>query len=334
MIRPPRFWIHDRWWVRMLAPLSSIWAATSARRIARPGWSASVPVICCGNATVGGAGKTTLTLDLACRLTARGFAVHILSRGYRGAERGSRRVLRGDSVAMTGDEALLLARVAPTWTGSDRAATARDAIAAGAEILLMDDGLQNPTLEKTMSLLVVDGTHGFGNGRMVPAGPLREPVAAAASRCRAAVMIGSDEAGALAQLPSEMPVLRASKVQVCETATLTGRRGLAFAGIASPEKFFAALERMGVLLVGRKAFADHHTFTTMELNRLLADARALGAVLITTPKDAVRLPAGMPVEVVDVRLVWETDAGIDALLDELVSGRSPNSPPSSGPSVA
>ena len=331
MIRPPGLWTESGWLVRMLAPLSRIVAATTARRIAQAGWLAPVPVICCGNATVGGAGKTTLVLDLARRLSGRGFAVHILSRGYHGAARGPRRVLHGDSAAMTGDEALLLTEAAPTWTGADRAASARDAIAAGAEVLLMDDGLQNPSLEKSMSLLVVDGAHGFGNGRVVPAGPLREPVSAAASRCRAAVMIGSDEVGVLAQLPPKLPVLRAKKVQVCETATLTGRRALAFAGIAYPEKFFGALEQMGVLLVGRKAFADHHHFTTRELNRLRLNARALEAILVTTPKDAARLPAWLPVEIVEVRLVWETEAEIEGLLDELLSARPPAS---SRPSMA
>ncbi len=334
MIRAPAFWAREGWLPLLLAPLSHVVATVTRRRVARAGWTAPVPVICCGNATVGGAGKTTLALDLAHRLVARGVAEHELLRGYRGAARGPRRVQSGDTAAMVGDEALLLAAAAPTWVGGDRAASARDAVAAGAEVLLMDDGLQNPSLVKTMSLLVIDGATGFGNGFVLPSGPLREPVDAAASRCRAAVLIGSDAAGALARLPARLQVLRAELAQGDETAGLIGRRVLAFAGIANPAKFFSGLERAGIELVGRRGFADHHAYTAAELAQLKADAKAVEAVLVTTPKDAVRLPADASVKVVGVRLIWEADSAIEALLDELVAGRSPNSPPGPVPSVA
>ena len=162
----------------MLSPLAAVTAAATAHRVTRPGWRAAVPVICCGNVTVGGAGKTTLALDLGARLSARGHLVHFLLRGYRGVVRGPHRVTAGDTATMVGDEALLLAAVAPTWIGADRAASARAAVAAGAQVLVLDDGLQNPGLHKDLSLLVVDGATGFGNGRVLPAGPLREPVAA------------------------------------------------------------------------------------------------------------------------------------------------------------
>jgi tetraacyldisaccharide 4'-kinase len=324
MIRAPGLWTHDGGLARVLAPLSHAVTAVTARHVTQAGWRAPVPVICCGNATVGGAGKTTLALDLAHRLTARGIAVHILLRGYRGAARGPRRVVSGDQAAATGDEALLLAEAAPTWTGADRAASAAAAVAAGAQVLLMDDGLQNPSLEKTMSLLVVDGATGFGNGRVLPAGPLREPAAAAASRCRAAVLIGSDVSGAVAQLPPNLPVLSADLVQGDEIASLKGRRVLAFTGIAIPSKFFDALEKADIELVCREAFADHYTFTPKDLARLDANARALNAILVTTPKDTVRLSAGLAagldIHVISVRLVWKAEAAIEALLDELVSG--------------
>jgi tetraacyldisaccharide 4'-kinase len=324
MIQAPKFWTRNGWLAHAIAPLSCIGAAITSHRMARAGWQAPVPVICCGNATVGGAGKTTLALDLAHRLIARGIAVHVLLRGYGGAARGPRRVQAGDTAAVTGDEALLLAAVAPTWTGADRAASAQAAVAAGAEVLLMDDGLQNPSLEKTISLLVVDGAAGFGNGRVLPAGPLREPVAAAAARCRAAVLIGPDLSGAAAALPLGLPVLRAELAQDAGIAEICGRRVLAFAGIAFPEKFFAGLERAGVVVAGRAAFADHHAFTTMDLTRLARKAREMNAVLITTPKDAVRLPAGTNVYVADVHLVWENTAALESLLDGLIvagSGR-------------
>ena len=219
---PPGFWGRDGVLPRLLSPLAAVTAAVTAWRVARPGWRAPVPVICCGNVTVGGAGKTTVALDLGARLAARGRAVHFLLRGYGGSVRGPHRVAAGDTAARVGDEALLLAEVAPTWIGADRAASARAAVAAGAQVLVMDDGLQNPGLHKDLSLLVVDGASGFGNGRVLPAGPLREPVAAGAARCQAAVLIGPDLA------------LRARcRCQCCGPACGLGRRSPAGSVAAS-----------------------------------------------------------------------------------------------------
>ena len=143
-----------------------------------------------------------------------------------------------------GDEALLLAAAAPTILAHDRAAGARLALAEGAAAIVMDDGLQNPALAKTLSLLVIDGGYGFGNCLPLPAGPLREPLAAAASRVQAAVLIGEDETGALAHLPAALPVLRAR--QVAESVVdLQGRKIIAFAGIGRPAKFFASVRALG-----------------------------------------------------------------------------------------
>jgi len=319
--RPPAFWRYGTRspWPTLLAPISALVAAITAHRIARPGWRAPVPVICCGNVTVGGAGKTTLALDLAHRLRARGVAVHILLRGYGGTARGPHRVAPTDPATLVGDEALLLAEIAPTWTGADRAASARAAIAAGAELLLLDDGLQNPTLAKDLSLLVVDGASGFGNGHVLPAGPLREPVAACAARCQAAVLIGPDEAGTIAHLPPALKLLCAHLEQGPEVAALIGRRALAFAGIARPEKFFDGLDRAGVTLVACQPFSDHHSFTTRELRDLIETARSLQAIAVTTPKDAARLPPEFraQIQVVGVKQVWDEDAAIERLLDQV-----------------
>jgi tetraacyldisaccharide 4'-kinase len=282
-----------------------------------------VPVICCGNAGVGGAGKTTLVLDLCARLQARPLRVHLLTRGHGGAARGPLAVDPArHTVRDVGDEALLLARAAPTWLGADRAATARAAIAAGAQVLLMDDGLQNPTLAKTASLLVVDGPAGFGNGRVLPAGPLREPVRAAAARCAAAILVGEDEARGLARLPPGLPVLRADLRPGDGLAALAGRPVVAFAGIGRPEKFFAMLEAAGVAVARRVPFADHHVFSPAELGRLARLAAELGAVPVTTPKDHMRIPAAERAgfAVLGVRLAWRDEAALDALLDRLVPG--------------
>lgn len=318
MPRAPAFWFRDGWMAKMLSPLAAIGAAMTARRVARPGWRAPVPVICCGNVTVGGAGKTTVVLDLARRLAAGGHAVHILLRGYGGRSRGTRRVSVEDTAIDVGDEALLLAEVAPTWTGADRAASARAAVAAGATVLLMDDGLQNPLLKKDFSLLIVDGATGFGNGRVLPAGPLREPVAAGAARCQAAVLIGAP-----LSLPADLPVLHGSLVQGPEIAALKGRRVLAFAGIAYPEKFFAPLAEAGAEIVRRMPFPDHHPYSRGEMAAVLAEAAKLNAIPVTTPKDAVRLPADerARVTVVGVGLEWEDETALTDLLEGIVAPR-------------
>ncbi len=315
----PPFWYDDGIIARMLSPASAIGAAMTARRVARRGWRAPVPVVCCGNATVGGAGKTTLVLDLARRLTGHG--AHVLLRGYGGSLTGPHRVMPDDPVALVGDEALLLTQFADTWIGADRAASAKAAVAAGARLLLMDDGLQNPTLLKTMSILVIDGNSGFGNGRVLPAGPLREPVAAAAARCRLALLIGQDLRGALGQVPPALPVLRADLVQDPSIAALAGQRVVAFAGIARPGKFFDPLRQAGALMVAAHAFPDHHRFTEPQQERLLQEARHHQAVLVTTPKDAVRLPAAFrdKVIIVGVGLAWQKPEQIDQLLDTLIA---------------
>jgi tetraacyldisaccharide 4'-kinase len=310
-LHPPAFWRHDGVVPRLLSPLGAITAGVTAWRMARAGWRAPVPVICCGNVTVGGAGKTTLALDLGARLASRGHAVHFLLRGYGGSVRGPYRVAAGNTAAQVGDEALLLAAVAPTWIGADRAASARGAVAAGAQVLVMDDGLQNPGLHKDLSLLVIDGASGFGNGRVLPAGPLREPLSAGASRCQAAVLIGPDIIG-----PLPLPVLRASLRPGPEISAWVGRRALAFAGIARPEKFFDMLADAGVIVAGTVPFPDHHAFTEQDLHRVFGKAERHGAAPLTTPKDAVRLPAAHRdrIGVVGVSLAWDDPTALDRLL--------------------
>jgi tetraacyldisaccharide 4'-kinase len=185
----------------------------------------------------------------------------------------------------------------------------------------MDDGLQNPSLVKTGSILVIDGRTGFGNGRVLPAGPLREPVASAAARCQAAVLIGEDLAGASGQLPAGMPVLRADLEQDPSIEALAGRTVVAFAGIALPGKFFEPLRRAGALLAVARAFPDHHVYTTRELDDLLREAQERQAVAVTTPKDAVRLPSAIRarVTVVGVGLAWREPGEIDRLLEKMIA---------------
>jgi tetraacyldisaccharide 4'-kinase len=325
LLRAPAFWEGrgDGILARLLAPLGAVTTAATARRVARPGWRAPVPVICCGNLTLGGSGKTTLALDLGQRLRSRGVASHFLLRGYGGTSRGTRRVLPQDSAALVGDEGLLLAAIGPTWIGADRAASARAAVADGADILVLDDGLQNPTLAKDVSLLVVDGGFGFGNGRVMPAGPLREPVAAGAARSTAAVLIGQDRFNAAAELPHWLEVLRARLVPGPEAAAVAGRRVLAFTGIARPAKFFATLEDAGAVLVERLSFADHHPFADGELRQILSRGWQLDALPVTTPKDAARLTPEQhaAIHVVGVNLAWDDPNAIEGILDQVIARR-------------
>jgi len=312
-VRAPAFWARRGIVSTLLAPLGAVTAALTARRVARPGFDAKIPVFCAGNAVVGGSGKTILARDLLVRLPGAPFA---LTRGHGGKLPGPVRVdpalHRPEDV---GDEALLLAATGPTILARDRAAGARLALAQSATAIVMDDGLQNPGLRKTFSFLVIDGGYGFGNGLLLPAGPLREPAAAAAARCAAAVLIGLDTSNALAALPAALPVLRAELVPAC-AAPLAGITVFAFAGIGRPEKFFASVRQLGALLAGAMAFDDHHRYTARDAALLLEKAEALRARLITTEKDFVKLPPALRAItlVVTVRLAWTDELGLNAFL--------------------
>lgn len=330
-MRPPAFW-HDpdaHLAPLLLSPLGWITAHATSRRLQRPGWRAPVPVICCGNLSVGGAGKTTLALDLLRRLKAHGADVHALTRGYGGTARDVLRVdpSRHDAF-LVGDEALLLAACAPTWISADRAASARAAIAHGAQCLVMDDGMQNPALVQDRILLVIDGESGFGNGHLLPAGPLRESIDNGAARAHAAILIGTDRYGVLSRLPERLPVLRATLVMGPEACTLRGQRLAAFAGIGRPDKFFKALDAVGLDIVQRTGFPDHHQYSAAQLHRLAMRAATQHAVLVTTPKDAMRLPAVFrkQVAVLDVSLRWEDARMIEALLGEVLTSLAPGCP--------
>ena len=322
-MRAPSFWSGGGGVLPLLlSPFSALYAGATARRMARPGWHAPIPVICVGNATAGGAGKTTVALDIGRRLADHGVAPHFLLRGYGGRTKGPVLVdaSRHDSRAV-GDEALLLAAEHPTIVSADRVAGAQLGAEHGARAIIMDDGLQNPGLAKDLSLLVIDGTSGFGNSRVIPAGPLREPVAAAAARCQAAVLVGEDECGALAQLPPGLPVLRARLAPGPEAAILSGQSIFAFCGIGNPRKFFASLQEAGAILAGRQSYADHYPYDSGDLRDLLAEADALRAIPVTTRKDFVRIPQAFRsrITVVNVRLDWESPAQIETLLEPLLA---------------
>ncbi len=312
-MRAPDFWRRRGPLAMLLSPLGALYGASVAlkARRAKP-HHAKIPVICVGNLTAGGSGKTPVAIAVAEALRARGQRPYFLTRGYGGSERGPALASRAHSAAVMGDEALLLARTAPTIVARDRAAGARLAEEKGATVLVMDDGHQNFGLHKTLSLVVVDAQSGFGNGLMIPAGPLREAVPQGLARADAVILVG-DGAPDLKSYPG--PVLRAHLR--ADGAAFAGKPVFAFAGIGRPEKFAASLDESGAIVTGSCFFDDHHPYTEDEIIELKAVAG--DATLVTTEKDFVRLTIAQRegIRVLKVAAVFDDRAALDALLDKV-----------------
>ncbi len=291
-MRDPSFWWKKPAWAsRLLTPLAAGYGAIAARRMQQPGRRVSIPVFCIGNFTLGGAGKTPTAITVARMLSAAGERPFFLSRGYGGRLAGPLRVdaaaHRADEV---GDEPLLLARVAPTIVAHHRYFGAAFAQADGASIVVMDDGLQNPLLQKDLTIAVVDGRRGIGNGAVFPAGPLRAPIAVQIGRADAMLVVGAPVATQEIEARFHGPIFRGRLQPDARALTaLAGQRVLAFAGIGDPEKFFATLIAAGIPPRATNSFGDHHRYTPTEAEALLAHADAEGLMLLTTEKDLARL---------------------------------------------
>ncbi len=297
---------EPQWWYRpagltatVLSPVGHLYGLAAQRRLtkAKP-FLASIPVVCVGNFTAGGTGKTPLTVHLVRRLLAQGHRPAILTRGYGGTTRGPQWVdAASDTAAQVGDEALLLVREAPTLVARDRAAGARAITDAkgGFSVIVMDDGLQNPGLTKNLCFAVVDGARGLGNSRVIPAGPLLASLAFQVGLVDAIVVNGAPTGAVCATLQRAFdgPILQAQLTPVGDTAWLAGTRVLPFAGIGHPGRFFALLTELSADVVEPVAFGDHAALRGSDAQRLLDRARDLDAVLVTTQKDQARM-AGDP----------------------------------------
>jgi len=294
-MREPAFWWRaSGLWSALLAPVGAAYGALAGRRLTGGGRRAGVPVICVGNFTLGGSGKTPTAIALADLLTHAGKRPALLSRGYGGSIAGPVVVdPQRHTAAEVGDEPLLLAQAGLTIVAGDRVAGAQTAQAAGADVIVMDDGLQNPSLIKDFTVAVVDGRRGVGNGKVFPAGPLRAPLAAQFAQVGALLVIGGNAgpAGLDREVRARrLPVFHGTLVpERAALDALSGRKVLAFAGIGDPEKFFATLESAGIAIAQRRSFSDHHRYSADEAGALIMQAEHEGLRLVTTAKDHARI---------------------------------------------
>lgn len=329
-MKAPLFWFNPPArpgiWPRVLHPLSILWRVLSDRRQKNgKNLRVSVPVVCVGNINVGGTGKTPTVIKLMSIFNKLGIVAHVISKGYGGSTNGP---LRVDEVVHTandvGDEPLLLAAFGQCWVAKDRAAGAKAAIEAGAEVLILDDGMQNPDLIKDFTIMVVDAGVGFGNERLLPSGPLRQSVGDGVLAADMVLSIGphfaQQEFARRFKSTHAVPQLTAV-LEPLQTGMLWhDLRAFAFAGIGRPNKFFDTLRGSGVNVVRTRSFGDHEVLSSKLLKRMEFEATQVGAQLVTTEKDAVRLPKEWRQKVITfpVRLEVENEGILTEAMIEIM----------------
>jgi tetraacyldisaccharide 4'-kinase len=320
-VKAPAFWKTDNLTSRIMLPFGKLFSfGGTVRRTLKTPAVVSTPVICVGNLVAGGTGKTPICLALAETLKTKGRKVCFLSRGHGGKLEGPVLVeLEKHSFAEVGDEPLLLAEAAATWIAKDRKQGVLAAARSGAHVIIMDDGFQNPGVAKTLSLVIIDGGYGFGNQRVIPAGPMRESIDEGLRRADAVVVLGTDDfnVSTLVSLKFGLPVLKARLALAPIPNAILKRPLVAFAGIGRPQKFFDAITAAEGTLIGRESFPDHHPFREKDLVRLARMAKLQDASLVTTTKDFVRLPLSFrdKVTALPVSVVWDDPKAVLKLLE-------------------
>lgn len=320
-MKAPSFWSDkDSLRSKVLQPIAGLYHKVTSQRIVKaPVYDSVLPVICVGNVTMGGSGKTPVVQSLVSLLNDARKSPAILLRGYGGCVKGPVQVdMRQHNPDQVGDEALLHSGHAPTFVSANRCKGAKLIEQNPAfTTIVMDDGLQNPYLKKDVSFLVVDGENPFGNGRIFPAGPLREKMDDAVKRVQAVVVIGDDRFNIATQYGFICPVFSA-RLKPVNSHHFVGKPVIAFAGIGRPQKFFDTLYKNDAVVVGTKDFADHHAYTEDDIMGILAQAEKIRALPVTTRKDWVRLPENLQskISVLDVHIEWRDEAALKAFLSE------------------
>ena len=293
MLKAPRFWYKksDTYLSNTLYPLSLLFRfGTKLRNIVSRQRISNLPVICIGNIVVGGAGKTPVALKLGSLLKRNGYKPHFVSKGYGGIETNNTLIKDWHSAQSVGDESLLLSEVAPTWIGKDRNKSFILAKENGADCIIMDDGFQNPTLQKDFSIIVVNGEQGFGNKRVIPSGPLRESISRGISRANLIIVIGEIADNIKKKISNSVPLIHAKFKISKDNKIYKNQKVTAFAGIAYPDKFYNSLHEQGAILEKKISYPDHHIFDENDMLNLAETANITKSILVTTKKDFVRIP--------------------------------------------
>ncbi len=329
MLKAPRFWYkkNDTYISNTLYPFSLLFRfGTKLRNLVSRKRVSELPVICIGNIVVGGAGKTPVAIKLGSLLKQNGYKPHFVSKGYGGIETNNTLIKDWHSALSVGDESLLLSEIAPTWIGKDRNKSFILAKENGADCIIMDDGFQNPTLQKDFSIIVINGEQGFGNKRVIPSGPLRESISRGISRANLLIVIGEITDDVKNKIPKSLPVIHASFKISKDNKIYKNQKVTAFAGIAYPDKFFNSLKEEGAVLENKISYPDHHIFDENDMLNLAESANITKSILVTTKKDFVRIPKSYRslVSTLDGEIEFEDEKLLVEILSNLLENKINN----------
>ena len=329
MLKAPKFWYlkKDTYLSRSLYPFSLIFRlGTKIRNLANHPNKSILPTICIGNIVVGGAGKTPVALKIGKILIKAGYYPHFISRGYAGIVKSNTLVESWHSPKSVGDESLLLSEVAPTWIGINRNKSIMLASSKGGNCIIMDDGFQNPTIHKDLSIVVINSSQEFGNKRVMPAGPLRESIKRGLSRTNLIIVIGKVTKSLKEIIPNHIPLIQASFNIDNENKIFKGQKITAFAGIAYPEKFFTSLTEQGAKIVKKITYPDHHIYDENDLLSLAEIANNTQSILVSTQKDYVRIPKTYRslVNTLNGEILFENENLIKEILTNIIENHLQN----------